>query len=301
MKFPVKNTSVMKSALMRGVRPAIAAAATGLLVPCTGVCADTTQALTQTPASTPVAPSTADDRIAISGNGSTLTGTDGGGGGSVGWLHNFDADTLVGAAVEHQALSVAHWTFASLNGALTRGSGDARYSVYAEAHEGTGNDGPRHFDYNVESLGLIGTYFHRFSAQVEDRQIEVEKTHGNLPKLGVSYLWNPHILTSLSYTHSVSGDLGTRLTSGRFDIYGAALNYLAGFSFGQASPAVLGQGTVLAPGQRLKEGYVGATRSFPQWRGDLTAVVDYQDLSGSKRATLTLNYIFHVGHNGRPK
>ena len=30
--------------------------------------------------------------------------------------------------------------------------------------------------------------------------------------------------------------------------------------------------------------------------GELTLVADYQDLSGSKRATLTLNYIFHVGH-----
>jgi len=51
-----------------------------------------------------LAPSTArgaaatdDDRIAVSADGATLTGTRGGGGGSLGWLHNFDADSLAGA------------------------------------------------------------------------------------------------------------------------------------------------------------------------------------------------------------
>src|SRR5262249_14516865 len=63
-------------------------------------------------------PSTADDRIALIANGTSLTNTNGGGGVSAGWLHNFDADTLVGLAAEYQALSVSHWAFASLNGAM---------------------------------------------------------------------------------------------------------------------------------------------------------------------------------------
>jgi hypothetical protein len=46
---------------------------------------------------------------------------------------------------------------------------------------------------------------------------------------------------------------------------------------------------------------VGATKPFPSLRGDLSLVADYQDLSGSARFALTLNYIFHVGHNGRPR
>jgi hypothetical protein len=37
---------------------------------------------------------TTDDRIALSADGSTLSHTDGGGGGSVAWLHNFDPNTL---------------------------------------------------------------------------------------------------------------------------------------------------------------------------------------------------------------
>jgi hypothetical protein len=293
----------MKPTASRSAQVTIAATAVGLLTPWPAFAVDPpAPTLTSASTPTPAVPSvsTSDDRIVVSLNGSTLPRTNGGGGGSVGWLHNFDADSLAGAAIEHQVISVAHWTFGSVNGSLTRGSGDARYSFYGEAHEGAGDDGPHAFKYSIEALGLIGTYFHRFSVQLEDRQIEVEKTHGNLPKVGVSYLWNPHIYTTVSYIHSVSGDLGTRLTSGRIDIYRAKLNYLAGVSFGQASPAILGLGFHL-PAQTLKEAYVGATKPFPRWRGDLSLVADYQDLRGSPRFALTLNYIFHFGHNGKPR
>jgi hypothetical protein len=248
------------------------------------------------------AASTADDRIALSANGGTLTGTNGGGGGSAAWLHNFDADSLVGVAVEHQVIANAHWTFGSLNGSVTLGSGDARYSVYGDAHEGAGDDGPNAFHYSSEAAGVIVTYFHRLSVQLEDRQFDIKNIHGNLPKVGLSYLWTPHLLTSASYAYSVSGNLGTRLTSARIDKYGSKLNFLAGVAFGQASPIVFGNVSdkvvVLAPGHRLKEGYMGMSKPLPHLRSDLTLVADYQDLSGSKRATLTLNYIFHVGHAG---
>jgi len=54
------------------------------------------------------------------------------------------------------------------------------------------------------------------------------------------------------------------------------------------------------PGKTLKEGYVGVTKLLPHLRGALTLVVDYQDLSGSNRVAVTLNYIFHFGHQGKP-
>jgi hypothetical protein len=262
----------------------------------------TAAALLLTPCGVFGAASTADDRIALSADGTTLTGTNGGGGGSVGWLHNFDADSLAAVAVEHQVIANAHWTFGSLSGSLTRGFGDARYTFYAEAHKGAGTDGPRAFHYATEAAGVSGTYFHRFSAQLEDRRIDVKNVHGNLPKLGLSYLWTPHLLTSVAYAYSVTGNLGTRLASARIDTYGSKLNFLAGVAFGQASPIVLGnvadKVVVLAPGHRLKEGYVGMTKALPHLRSELTLVADYQDLAGSKRATLTLNYIFHVGRAG---
>lgn len=240
--------------------------------------------------------STADDRIAVSADGASLTGTNGGGGASLGYLHNFDASTIVGVAVEHQTLADAQWTFASLNGSATIGPDKQRYSLYAEAHEGPGHDGVRAFHYKIEALGVIGTFDHKLSAQIEDRRIDVESTHGNLPKIGVSYLWGPHLMTSASYQYSVSGNLGTRLSAARIDSYWATVNLLAGVSWGPTSPVVLNLPTgLVSRARQLKEGYIGASKPFPKVRGDLTVVADYLDLAGIKKATLTVSYIFHVG------
>jgi hypothetical protein len=252
------------------------------------------------PAAAPPAPSQVDDRISLSADGSTLTNTNGGGGAAAGWLHNFDAQTLAGLAVEHQVLASAQWTFASINGSVTRTLGDASYGLYGEAHEGDGDDASHPFKYRIEAAGISGTFFHRLSAQLEDRRIDIETTHGNLPKLGLSYLWNPRLQTAISYAYTASGNLGTRLTAVRIDEYGSAVNFLAGGAFGQASPAVLNEeGELLVPGHTLREGYFGVVKPVARWRSDLSLVFDYINLSGSKRATLTLNYTFHLGHAGQ--
>jgi hypothetical protein len=263
------------------------------------------------------APSTVDDRIAVSAQGSSLTGTGGGGGGSAGWLHNFDADTLLGVAAQYQAMSVSHWAFASLNGAITRGPGEQRYTFYGQADEGAGRDGPNAFKYRLETLGVSGTYFHQLSATVEDKQVNVESTHGNLPKLQLAYLWSPRIQTTVGYQHSFGGNLGTRLTTARIDVYASQVSFLAGGAIGQAAPSVLGINLTLGP-RDLREGYVGVIKSLPSLRSELTFIVDYQRLSGaggtqltsdvehpviilpsvSTRWTGTLNYVFHIGHHG---
>jgi hypothetical protein len=290
-------------ALARRSKHAIAAAAVvSVLLPLRALCVDMS-----------------DDRIAFSGNASSLTGTNGGAGASAGWLHNFDPDTLIGVAAEHQVLSVSHWTFGSVTGAITRGAGDQRYTLYGDAHEGAGDDGPNAFKYRIETLGVTGTYFHQLSATVEDKQVNVETTHGNLPKLQLAYLWNPKVQTTVSYAYSFGGNLGTRLTTARIDVYGHQVNFLAGGAVGQASPSLLGvvagSNVTLAPHQ-LREGYVGVVKPFPSLRSELTFIVDYQRLSGgegtiitvgnrqfipvsiSQRWTGTLNYVFHIGHHG---
>ena len=253
------------------------------------------------------APSEVDDRIAIGLQGESLTNTSGGGGGSLTWLHNFSTAALAGVGVEHQVLANSHWTFASLNGAYTMGQGGQRYSVYGEAHEGGGNSGDRALNYHIEAVGLVGTYFSRLSVLLEDRQFFVDTVSGNLPKLGVSYLWNPHFQTSVSYAYSVGSNLGTRLLAGKIDLYEPGLNWLAGFSFGQATAAVLNPGASVGetsiPGLRVKEGYVGATLPLPSWRSEISLILDYQKLYSpfvdSKRFQGNLNYVFHVGHHGK--
>jgi hypothetical protein len=273
---------------------AVAATAVALLVPACALHA---------------APSGVDDRIAIGFQGESLTNTSGGGGGSLTWLHNFSADALAGVAVEHQVLANSHWTFGSLNGAYSMGQGNQRYSIYGEAHEGGGNSGDRALNYHIEAVGLVGTYFHRLSVQLEDRQFFVDTVSGNLPKLGVSYLWDPHFQTSVSYAYSVGSNLGTRLLAGKFDIFEPGVNWLMGFSFGQATAAVLTPGAHIEgqpnsiPGLRVKEGYAGATVPIPGWRSEISLILDYQKLYSpfvnSKRFQGNLNYVFHIGHNGK--
>src|SRR5262249_9443201 len=118
--------------------------------------------------------------------------------------------------------------------------------------------------------------------------------------------WNPHLQTALSYSYSVGpNNLGTRLTAGRIDLFTPRVNFLGGFSFGQATAAVLsyvGTSTTNIPGLRLEEGYVGATVPLKSWRSEISVIFDYQNLSSalveSKRLQGNLNYIFHVGHRG---
>jgi hypothetical protein len=244
-----------------------------------------------------------DDRIGVSVDGSTLTGTNGGGGASLTWLHNFDPSTLAGVAVEHQILADSQWTFGSLNGSKSFGSENQRYNIYGEVHEGGGVDDTRSFRYEIEAAGVVGTFDHKLSAQLEDKRVDVESTHGNLPKVGLSYLWGPHVLTTASYQYTVSGNLGTRIEAARLDLYEAKMTFFAGAALGPASAAVLGIETtsvnkgpqVLAPPRELHEEYVGVTKPFARWHSELTVSADYLDLSGIARASLTLTYIFHIG------
>lgn len=244
---------------------------------------------------------TSDDRIAVSVDGSTLTGTDGGGGASIGWLHDFSPGTLTGVAVEHQVLANSQWTFGSLNGSYGLGPDNQRYNLYAEAHEGDGVDASHSFRYEIEAAGLIGTFDHKLSAQLEDKRVDVQFSHGNLPKAGLSYLWGPHLLTSASYQYSTSGNLGTRIEAARADVYAASWTFFAGAALGPASPAIfdieasaLNQPTnnVLVRAHQLHEEYLGVSTPLSRWHSVLTVTADYLDLSGIVRASLTASYIF---------
>lgn len=239
----------------------------------------------------------ADDRISVSGDGSTLTGTDGGGGGSVAWLHDFNASTVGSIAGEYQALANAGWSFGSLSVSQGLGPANQRFNVYGELHEGAGHDDLRNFDYHIEAVGMFVTFDHRLSAQLEDKRIDVENTHGNLPKAGLSYLWNPHFMTSVSYQYSVTGNLVTRISAGRLDFYSAAVNLLAGGSYGPTLPVTFDLPTgYFAEVRRVKEGFVGASKPIPRWHSEITLVADYIDLSGIKRSIFTLTYMFHIPH-----
>ncbi len=240
---------------------------------------------------------TSDDRLALMVSGATLTGTNGGWGTSATWLHNFSADTIMGLGAEHQSIGDADWNFGTLN--ITHGFGEAdrRTTLYLEAHEGSGKDAAHSYDYSIVAGGAYQNLTRQLTLLFEDKQIDVDTDHGNLPKIGFQYLWSPAFSTTLSYAYSVSGTLDSKIVSGRIDGYGTRMNYFAGVANGRAAPILINEVTNdRIPGGILHEYYVGAGRSFS--RVDTTVVLDYVKLSGSEHITLTFNCILHKRQGG---
>ena len=243
------------------------------------------------------APPASDDRFTLMASGSSLTNTNGGWGAAAGWLHDFNADTILGFGAEHQSIGDANWNFGSVN--LSHGFGDAssRTTLYAEAHEGSGKDKVHSYEYSIVAVGAYQNLTHQLSLQLEDKQINVDTEDGNLPKLGLQYLWSPTFSTAVAYAYSVSGSLDTRIVSGRFDTYGKTVSFFGGVANGQASPILINEnGLPGAPAKILHEYFVGAGHDFS--RADTKLVLDYVNLAGSEHWTLTLSCVLHRRHGG---
>lgn len=239
------------------------------------------------------AESSTDDRLSFSVDGSTLSDSGNGGGASLGWLHNFNADSIVGLGAEYQGIANTHWTFGTLSGSTTRATSNGKLSIYGEVQKGAGDFGAQGFDYSVVDAGVIRTFNQKFSLQVEDRQIDIFTTHGNLPQIQAAARWNPRWLTTVAYAHSVSGNLGTDLGSMRIDRYMPTINLFAGGALGKAAPVALGVETeVVQPPGTLREVFLGASKSLR--RADFTLVGDYLDLASRRQVTVTLSCILHL-------
>jgi hypothetical protein len=234
----------------------------------------------------------ADDRLALALNGSTISHADDGGGGSFAWLHNFNANSILTVGGEYQTIAHSHWSFGTLNVTLGGGSAEHRSTFYGEARVGSGNDGVQPFDVRQYQVGLIQNVTHQFALQFEDKQIDIARTRGNLPKFGLQMLWSPRLLTQVAYSHSVSGNLGTRLGSARVDYYGKGFNIIAGGAGGKASPDIVDLHGLLQPGLTLREGFAGVGKTFS--RVDLTLLGDYIKIGETERVTVTLTGIVHL-------
>jgi hypothetical protein len=259
---------------------------------------------TPTPAPTeeqPAAPSPTsnpDDRLLFSGEGSWLTGDHGGAGGSITWLRNFGTGNVLGLGGEYQTVANSHWSLGNFNGSLSFTQGTLKTTVYAEAHLGGGATGGESFRYTDIAGGfyLIPTSW--FSVQLEERYLDIDKSYGNLPKLGLQFRVAPGLLASMSYAQSFGGNLGTKLGTVRLDYVGKQFSWLAGAAYGPVAPALVNLiGQQLLPAQILREGFIGVGKTFG--RTDWQLVGDYQDLEGFRRTTITLNCTLHLDA-GRP-
>jgi hypothetical protein len=217
-------------------------------------------------------------------------------GGSLNYLHYFTPDVIFGLGAEHQSIAESSWTFGSLRGALGHGEPASRLTVFGEFHYGDGDEDGREFDYQVGVLGLSKSFSPKFSVQLESRQIDIDTSHGNLPKLGVTYFWTPRFSSGVSYAESVSGNLGTELTTARIDHYGQHVNFILGGAVGTADPSVVNLPGVTLPVQDLKQGFIGIGKAFS--RGEVLLLGDYLELETSEKITVTLSFTAYLGYRG---
>ena len=152
----------------------------------------------------------ADDRLILGANATRVAGTDGGGG-EMDWLHGVDDLGTMSLGVDYQSLAGAKWAYASLSGAATPRGGAGSLTASAELHEGAGRIGTHNFDYNIVAAALGTRLSPALFVQFEDRQIEVDTTHGNLPKLTLSAQGGRRWLADVSFAQSISGNLRTRM------------------------------------------------------------------------------------------
>lgn len=245
----------------------------------------------------PVPPPISDERLVLSGDGSRLTGGSGGGGASATWLHSFSSPgSVAGLGADYEQISNAHWTTANLSGSLGFGEPKPTTDLYAEVHEGAGDIGAHAFHYSLIAGGAFFTLAPPLMLQLEERRIDVDTTHGNLPKLGLAYSATPQLLLSASYAYSLGGNLGTRLATVRLDYHDPGLGGIGGVAWGPVAPAVvnlIGQvRQVLVPSPQLKEGFLGLTA--PVGHTEWLLLGDYTDVSGLRRLTITLTCTVHL-------
>jgi hypothetical protein len=252
---------------------------------------------TPAPAAAPTAGASGwhpDDRLILSGDGATLSGTNGGGGGSVTYLHEPSPDTLIGAAVEYQHLYTADWAFGSLSGSYSHAlTATTRWNVHGEIHEGEGRNAGESFNYGIEAIGAGASIPGGFALDLEERQIDVATDHGSLPKAALSWAAGPRWLATVAYAHSFGGNLNTEYTLARVDYAGGFLNLLGGGSTGHVNPVVISiDGLLEGQSRHLNEAFFGVTKPFHRF--DLTLLADEIDLAGSKHFVGTLSGTLHL-------
>ncbi|HTT06117.1 MAG TPA: hypothetical protein VMF64_12590 [Steroidobacteraceae bacterium] len=288
--------ALASSGAARAQQPDTAGSPAPVTSPANSTAATPAAPLPPPPAATSAAPAfQPDNRVILSGDGDWLTGVKGsGGGGSISYLGQVNADALVGVAGEYQTLAGSHWEFGSLNLAYSHAlTQTTRWSISGEAHEGSGQSGRTHFGYAIEALGGGLAVPGGMTLTAEERQIDVDTSHGSLPKAGLSKAWGTHVLTSFGYAQSTGGNLATQYGLARIDILSAPIQFVVGGDFGHVAPAVLDiQGILLPQARRLSEEFVGITK--PTRHVDLSLLADRIDLQGIVRLTLTLTATVHL-------
>ncbi len=249
-------------------------------------------------AAAPAAAFTVDPRLVFSGDGMTLTGITAAAAARSHWLGNYGPGDVSAWASNTRRSPTRTGPTAPSTARWRRAVGaNVRTSLYAEAHEGAGDIGRPPSTTRCSPPAGSTTFNSYASVQLEERRIDIDTSHGNLPKIGLSLRLLPQLLASLSYAESFGGNLGTKLGTVRLDYVSKASTGWRALPTGprhRASSTSSARSCGAAP--TLREGFAGVGKTFG--RTDWQLLGDYQDLDGFKRTTLTLNCTLHLAAAG---
>jgi len=194
-----------------------------------------------------------------------------------------DGATL-GASAEAFRLSDVEWLAGRLLGTLPL---SAATTLHGGGTFGPGRERGEDLTYLELRAGAtrrLGT--EPLFATVEDLYLEVGNAHGNLVKGTLTAGFAGGHLASLTYGRSTGGNLGFEYASVRWDGGLGGRRALAGFSFGDSRPEVLGLFDA-AEATRFEEAFAGVVLETAQ--AEVTLVLAYQEVADLRRTSLTVS------------
>ena len=233
-------------------------------------------ALAGPPAGEPVAEITGTHVLVITGQLDRLEG-DRGSGGRVDYAYSLVDGNGVTLAAAGYELAGSRWAYGEVGGWLALGS---RWVLSGGGSLGSGERGRESFGYERYGLGLA-------LEAIEERAgcVGGGSTRGSLlaPRAGAPL--SPRLTVEVHRSESLSGNLDSDFTGLRLDGAGSRFGWLAGGGAGRSRPEILDL-VGSAASTDLREIFAGVR--VPVSGSQLVLVVDYLDLDGVDRLTVTL-------------
>jgi hypothetical protein len=225
------------------------------------------------------------DTLVVNAELTDIGGGSQGGSAAVEWLHPLSPSKSVNAGVGSFSLVGTSWTYGRA-GALWRAS---RTTLHGQADLGAGHDQRGSFAYRVAQATVEQQLVPgRLSLEVQDRFIDIDRTAGNVVKLGMTLVPMRALALSGAVHSATAGNLDARFASVRVDGYSHGATVFGGVSGGRSHSTLVGLADDGSPGQNLLEVAAGVTVPIKRLR--ITLGIDSLHLGETRRQTLTMNW-----------
>jgi hypothetical protein len=208
----------------------------------------------------------------------------GGGAMTLELYHSFSPRTSVNAGILHFSVAGSRWTYGragvtwkliqplTLHGEADVGSGKAAESFgYRQFRGGAG--------FELAGSGIV--------LELEDQYFEVQKTRGNVVKLGVGFPVSRFVRAAAAVHTTTSGNLGAESVTARVDVARHAFDVFGGLSLGSSSPLFFDLLTD-GPAESSREVFAGV--AIPIGTQRLTVALDYLARKQIRKGSVILSW-----------